>query len=214
MRCRSCRSLNVWWVAAGLWLALAGGCADVRLTDPERTATQQFLMTEAIAIAVEQLGTEMLRDRRVYVDDLLLDVPQESYLTAAIRARLLEEGVRLVPTRDDAQIVVELRSQGVGIDRSQNFIGVPPILVPAQPEVGDVQTGTLITPEIALYKKVHQKGFAAVAFSAYWRDTGELVGGAGPTYGYTERKDVWIFGIGPSTTGNIVPTRPPITEVE
>ena len=68
--------------------------------------------------------------------------------------------------------------------------------------------GTLITPEIAFYKKIHQKGYAAVAFAAYWRDTGELVGSAGPVFGYTEREDVWIFGVGPSTTGNIVPAQP------
>jgi len=196
----------------GAALLLGGGCAEVRITDPARTATEQFLMTEAIAEAVDQLGVEIMRDRQVYVADDYLDVPQAAYLIAVVRARLLEEGVRLVETPDAAEIVVELRSRGVGIDRSENLIGLPPVLLPANTSVGGVEAGTLITPEIALYKKIDQRGFAAVAFTAHWRDSGELVGSAGPFFGYTRREDLWLFGIGPSTTGDIAPVRPSVDD--
>ena len=39
------------------------GCATVRVTDPARTATEQFLMTEASVRAIEQLSANALRDR-------------------------------------------------------------------------------------------------------------------------------------------------------
>src|SRR5690349_8544858 len=51
-------------VAAGL----SGGCATIRTTDPPRTATEMFLMSEAATRAVDQLKNDSLRDRKVYLD--------------------------------------------------------------------------------------------------------------------------------------------------
>ena len=45
------------------------GCSSLRVTDPERTATEQFLMSTAVTEAVSQISTEALRDRVVYLDD-------------------------------------------------------------------------------------------------------------------------------------------------
>ena len=39
------------------------GCATIRVTDPPRTATEQFLMSTAAARAIEQLSSETIRDR-------------------------------------------------------------------------------------------------------------------------------------------------------
>ena len=40
------------------------GCATIRVTDPPRSATEQFLLSEATRKAVEQLSAEALRDRQ------------------------------------------------------------------------------------------------------------------------------------------------------
>ena len=57
----------------------AGGCATIRVTDPPRSATEQFLMSQAVTSALAQLNVDALRDRKVWVADSFegLPVPDE-----------------------------------------------------------------------------------------------------------------------------------------
>ena len=59
---------------------------------------------------------------------------------------------------------------------------------------------------LALYQNINQKGFAAVAVVAYWRNTGELLNISGPFVGRTFRNDYLIFGYQLTPTGDIPPT--------
>ncbi|HEX8324027.1 MAG TPA: DUF6655 family protein [Tepidisphaeraceae bacterium] len=201
-------------------VCLAGGCASIRVTDPARSATEQFLMSQAVEKAVGLLSVDALRDRVVYVDaqflpntqdrgsdgDLFYQKNQEYlFLAAEVRAKLLGSGVRLAEDRNGAQIVIELRSQGVGIDRTEFLLGLPSVVLS---EAAGSSAVPVATPELSIVKRTTQKGFAAVAFVAYWKQTGELVAQSGPTSGKTSRQDYWFFGIGPSTVGNILPTEP------
>src|SRR2546423_5557341 len=77
------------------------GCATIRVTDPNRTATEEFLITQAAQRAIDQLSAVSLRDREVFVEtSTLTAVPQPAqwdvYIIGEIRARLLMQGVRLV----------------------------------------------------------------------------------------------------------------------
>src|SRR5437763_933360 len=97
-----------------LILLTAGGCGTMRVTDPQRTATEQFLMSQAVDRAVEKLAAAPLRDRKVYVDSAYLTGSRETsaehlFLLGELRSRLLLSGVRLVNIRDQAQIILEVR---------------------------------------------------------------------------------------------------------
>jgi hypothetical protein len=203
--------------ARPLFLALCGllacanvGCATIRVTDPARTATEQFLMTEAAARAIEQLSANALRDRLVYIDSTYLSVSEQQFLLGELRYRLLASGVRLVPTRDAAQVVLEARSGGVGIDRHDYLLGIPAIVLSQGSTAGPTAGGVpLITPEIAIIKNIKQQGYASVAFVAYWANSGELIASSGPFIGRTLREDYFFFGTGPRTVGNIPTTEQP-----
>ena len=190
--------------------ALLGGCATIRVTDPPRTATEQFLLSEAAAEAIEQLSATALRDRRVFVDSTYLTgvtVPTGEYafMLGELRARLLTAGVRLVVAREPAEVILEVRSGALGIDRTEFLIGIPALYLPSvAAEVGDVP---LATPELAIVKSTKQRGYASVAFVAFWNDTGELIATSGPFIGRTFRDDFWFFGIGPRTVGDIPPAQ-------
>jgi hypothetical protein len=188
-------------------VVLLGGCATVRTTDPNRTATEQMLLSKAAEKAVQQLSTAPLHDREVYVNTEYYDSIDSSYVLGELRAHLLEHGVRLAQSEEDANVIVEVRSGGIGIDRYNYLLGIPPIFVPAGDNVGgvNVNSGTLVTPELALIKRIRQLGYASVAFVAYWKDTGEVLASSGPFVGRTRREDWWFFGIGPRTSGNIPP---------
>src|SRR5436853_4624003 len=83
-------------------------CTYYRTTDPAVTADQQFLLSEATIRAVEQLSATALRDRLVYVDTTYLIGPDNNFLVAEIRARLLVSGVRLTPNLGSAKVILEL----------------------------------------------------------------------------------------------------------
>jgi len=193
-----------------LGFAFQAGCqSSIRSTDPPQTATEQFLLSTAASRAVDQISVDNLRGRKVFVDTTYFGAAQQNFVIGELRAKLLLGGVELFPERDKAQIVLEVRSGGVGIDRSDTFVGIPSILL--QADSSGEGSGTripLATPELALLKNTDQRGIASVAYVAYWRETGEVVASSGPFVGWTYRDDWWYFGLGLRTSGDIAPTSP------
>jgi len=209
-----------------LLLASTGfGCATIRVTDPPRTATEQFLMSQAVTSALEQLKLEGLRDRKIWLEtgyftgaeqvivngeirQRLFTSPEQAFAAGELRERLLVAGARLVQDKKEAEIIIEVRSGGIGVDHLENLIGLPALAVT------NALTGTstpvpFATPEIAIYKNTRQRGFASISFVAYRAATGELLTSSGPYIGRTIRDDFWIMGFGPRTVGNIPTTDAP-----
>ena len=209
-----------------LLLSAATGCATIRVTDPPRTATEQFLMSQAVSRALQQLNVDALRDRRVWIEtgyftgaekvnvngeerQRLFTSPEQAFATGELRERLLIAGARVVADRKDADVVVEIRSGGIGVDRLDNLIGIPALAL-AGGAGGDLAGNIpLSTPELAIYKNTRQRGFASISYVAYRADTGEYLTSSGPYIGRTIRDDFWLFGAGPKTVGNIPPTETP-----
>jgi len=143
------------------------------------------------------------------VDDQYFAASEAKFVLGELRHRLLTRGVQLSPDRESAQIVLEVRSGGVGIDRSDYLLGLPSLVLSAGEDGDNSSTSTPVaTPELALLKNINQIGVASVAFIAYWADTGEVVHESGPFIGRTTRDDWWVFGFGPRTVGNIPTTDP------
>src|SRR5438105_3063919 len=119
-----------------LALLLLPSCTFYRTTDPPITADQQFLISEATIRAVDQLSAVALRDRVVFVDSTYLTPSTGSgqadtaFLIAEVRARLLVSGVRLTDNKAKSQVVLELRSGGIGIDRQYYMVGLPSFALP------------------------------------------------------------------------------------
>lgn len=183
---------------------VVAGCASNRVSDPPRTATEQFLLSTAAADAVGQLSFDILRGRRVFVESSYFAASEQAFVLGELRAKLLQSGVQLTRTMEEAQIVLEVRSSGVGIDRDEFLLGIP-----------SLQAGTVIasatggapvtTPELALLKNRYQMGVAGVSYVAYWRSNGDIVAASGPFIGRSVRDDWWYFGVGPRSSGNIAP---------
>lgn len=194
---------------AAIFVLGAGGCASIRVTDPARTATEQYLMSQAVEKAVAQVSAAALLDRQVYIDSTYLTGSAQTsaeivFLLGELRARLLLAGVRIAEARDKSDVILEVRTEGIGIDRIEFLLGIPAIYLPS---LGSSTGGVPVaTPELAIIKRTTQKGFGSITYIAYWRTTGEVVSSSGPFVGRTSREDYWFFGIGPRTIGDIVPT--------
>lgn len=186
------------------WLA---GCASIRVTDPPRTATEQFLLSQAAIQAVKPLSFEMLHGRNVFLDDTYFAPSEKEFVLGELRAKLLLSGVQLCGQREASEIILELRSGGVGIDRYESLLGIPAIGATAASTsaAAGVPVAGIVTPEIAITKEIKQIGYASVAYVAFWSDTGEVVASSGPSIGRAYRDDWWLFGFGPRTIGDIPP---------
>lgn len=183
------------------------GCATQRVTNPERTATEQFLLSKAVTEAMAPLTFEALHGRRVYVDDRFFGAPEKALVLGELRARLLLSGVQVASDIGDAEVVLEVRSPGVGIDRYDSLLGIPAMGATSgtASAASGVPTAGIITPEVAIVKGIKQVSFAGVAYVAYWADSGEVVASSGPFVGRAWRDDWWVLGFGPRTLGTIPP---------
>lgn len=182
-----------------LLACLLGGCGTTRVTDTQRTATEQLLVSQAVDQAVSQLDFRCLAGKPVYFDAQYLDnTIDRGYLISSLRQHLLACGCILQEDRSKAVYVVEARSGAVGTDRHSLLIGVPqmnvPTIVPGQPS---------FIPEIPIAKKTDQKGVAKVAVFAYNRITGLPVFQSGVVSSTSTAKDTWFLGIGPIMRGTI-----------
>jgi len=185
-------------------LCFCSSCSSVRVSDPRSTATEHFLMSQAVTDAVTVLSFDVLRGRRAYIDNSYLQEPERAFITAEFRAAALDSGALIKESRPEAEVIVEVRSGGVGIDRYESLVGIPSIYAPP---TGSGSTGglsqTVLTPELAITKSLKQYGFADISYVAYWADSGEIIAAGGPSVGRTYRQDTWFFGFGPRTIGNV-----------
>lgn len=182
----------------------ASGCTSIRVTNPARTATEQFLLSVAAQLAVEQLDVSALVGEKVFVDATHYAAEEKEFVVGTLRAHLLKSGARLMVKREDAAVILEVRSGGVGIDRAEFLLGLPsiPLGAIAEASVGGVPV-PFSTPELALLKHLEQVGYASVAFVAYRADDGEVLTLSGPMIGVSLRDDWWVLGLGPNSKGNI-----------
>lgn len=152
------------------------------------------------------LSFDVLHGRQVFVDDRFFASSDKAFVLGELRAKLLLAGVQVAFDMRDAEIILEVRSPGVGIDRYDSLIGIPAIGATAG--TGAAAAGVpagIITPEVAIVKEIKQVSFAGVAYVAYWVNTGEVVASSGPSIGRAYRDDWWILGFGPRTLGNVPP---------
>ena len=193
-------------LALGILLALAG-CATQRVTNPEKTATEQFLLSKAVSEAVDPLSFDVLHGRRVYIDDRFFGAPEKVLALGELRAKLLLSGVQVAPDAKEAEIILEVRSAGIGIDRYDSIVGIPSFGAPSGSgtAVSSVPVVGFVTPELAIVKEIKQISYASIAYVAYWSNTGEVVASSGPSLGSAWRDDWWVLNFGPRTLGTIAP---------
>jgi hypothetical protein len=182
--------------------ALLAGCVSVRHTDPPHTATEQLLITAAVDRCVEQLKLSLPDKRRVFLDPTNVDVDgtviYPRYAIAAVRARLLQLGAQLVATREEADVVVEMRSGAQSINDRRILVGMPGFQLPVP------LTGALAVPEIPLFRYHKETGVSKLALVAYDANGG-LIADTGPQFGEAMRRHWVVLFVISGSSQNIQP---------
>ncbi len=191
---RSCALL-----VAGASLGLAvTGCGTRRTTDTPRTASEQMLVAASVDRAADQLDFTPLEERKVYIDDRLIDRIDKTFVQATVRDRAFRSGALVVDKLEEADYILELRSGAVGVDRQEYVFGLPATALPSP-------GGTIAVPEAAAFKSVQQAGATRLSFVVYRRDDHRLFYASGPAFGFSNQKNWWLFGAGPVTNQNVQP---------
>ena len=165
------------------------GCTVVRETQPVRTATEQLILSHAVIDAVRQIEADAVAGKKVMLDLSYLKIVDMEFAQGELRDRLLQLGAELVVDAGAAEIIVEARSPGLGIDDSKTMIGIPAIPVPV-PSVGIFQT-----PALPLYKYDKQLGIAGFSLTGIEAATGKHVFSVGPIIGNAVHSDMKFIGL-------------------
>jgi hypothetical protein len=172
-------------MAAGLLLA---ACTTERASVPQRTATEQLLISTAADRAAADLSLSIPKGTRVFIDRQYFQGYDDGYALNAIRTQFLRQGLALVDDRAQAQAIVNVSSGALSTDEKSLLIGIPALQVPALP------VGTSVSvPEIALFKTAQDKGVA------------KFIATTDPQYGFAHQTNHTILLFFSWQTGDLVP---------
>ena len=184
-------------VAASLGLA---ACTTERASVPQRTATEQLLISTAADRAASELSLSIPRNTKVYIDRQYFQGYDEGYALNAIRTQFLRQGLAIVDDRKDAEAVVTVASGALSTDEKALLIGIPALQVPFFP------IGTSVSvPEIALFKTAQDKGMAKFVATGYDAHTGKLIATTDPQYGVSHQTNHTVLLFFSWQTGDLVP---------
>lgn len=171
-------------------LLLAAACSKVVETLPERTATEQLLISTALDKAVSKLQMPLPGDAKVYLDSSRFEAYDRGYAIAALRARILRDGAALAERREDAAVILEARSGALSINDREDIVGLPAFELPIP------LAGVFETPQIAVFKRSEQVGVAKLGLAGYWRESGKAIFAGAPAYGLAWYDRYSVIGYG------------------
>lgn len=180
------------FLSAVLALAVTG-CSTTKQSNTARTAREQLLISNAVDQALSKVDFAPFRGNRVFIEDKYLDCVDKGYVIGSIRHRAMLNGATVVPKAEEADLVLEARSGGLGTDLSDSFIGSPEIVLP----------GMITLPEVRLVTKTRQSAMAKIGLVAYDPKTHQVLGQGGVSSSISDDNNWYVLGVGPYQDGSI-----------
>lgn len=172
---------------------LSTGCTSTSTSNTARTAKEQMLLSNAVDQSLDKVDFTPLYGQRVFVEEKYLDCVDKGYLLGSVRHRVMRAGGMLAATADDSDVVMELRSGGVGTDTSESFVGLPEITLP----------GMLTLPEVRLTERKTQNGYAKLGMVVYDARSKSVLGNGGLSMAQADDSNWYVFGMGPWQNGSL-----------
>ncbi|MCA9080695.1 MAG: hypothetical protein KDA58_09060 [Planctomycetaceae bacterium] len=169
------------------------GCSSAQTSNTARTSTEQLLVSNAIDQSLNKIDFTPFGGHAVFLSDTYVDCVDKNYVIGSVRHRILAAGARLVDKPEDAEVVLEMRSGGVGTATSEAFVGMPEIALP----------GMLTLPEVRLLERKQQHGLAKLGMVAYDPRTKEILGNGGTSLSKSDDSNWYVMGMGPFQNGTV-----------
>ncbi len=181
------------------------------------TATEQLLLSDAVDSTITKIDFRPLSNKRIFLETKYSEEAGKSkqqgatntalvnadYVISAVRQQLVAAGCMLVEKKEDAELVVELRTGALGSDSHSVIYGLPATNIGS---ASGLITGAPVIPtipELALAKKDLRSAAAKVALFAYDRATLEPYWQSGIAQAGSNARDTFLFGVGPFQSGTI-----------
>jgi hypothetical protein len=158
-------------------LLAGGGCTQTTLTAPQRSATEQLLLSTAADRAIASTNFSLFDGKKVFLDTTYFDSYDSKYALGTIRDALSRAGALLMTNLTNSEIVIEARSGTLSIDAAGTLVGVPSSGLPVP------LAGTVSIPELAFFKSQKQYSLAKFALLAYETHGGKHIYSSGPMIG-------------------------------
>lgn len=180
---------------SALSLVILAGCMTTKESDTSRTGVEQLLLSSATDKALDKVDFTPIARAKVFVDTQYLDCTDKNYVIVSLHQHLLRQQCLLVDKKDDADVVVEIGSGGVGTDRTDWFVGIPEIpLAPPSP---------IMLPKMTLFNRTRAIGTAKLSVVALDVKTHQAVINAGYSLARSDQKDWNVMGMGSTQTGTL-----------
>lgn len=170
---------------------LACGCTTARQSNTARTAREQLLISNAVDQALAKVDFAAFQGQKVLVEEKYLDCTDKAYVVGTIRHKLMMNGAFIAAKPEEADVVMELRSGGVGTDDADSYLGIPQIVLP----------GMLTLPEVKLVTRTRQSALAKIGMVAYDAKSHQLLGAGGVSSSLSDDNNLFVLGIGPFQSG-------------
>lgn len=195
------------------WAVLLVGCG----TTKNITATEQLLLSDAVDSTITKIDFRPLGFRKIYLETRYTEEAGKSrqsgatnqalvnadYVISAVRQQMVAAGCMLVEKKEDAELIVELRTGALGSDAHSVIYGLPATnignatgLIAGAPVIPTI-------PELAVAKRDMRSAAAKVALFAYNRETLEPYWQSGIAQAGSNARDSFFLGIGPFQSGTI-----------
>lgn len=171
------------------------GCATMKESDTARTGLEQLLVSSAADQALNRVDLTPIAHAKVYIEQKYLDCVDKNYIVVALHQRLLGLGCTLVEKSEEADVVLEISSGGVGTDRKELFVGVPQIPLPPPSPIA--------IPKMPLFTKNAAMGTAKLLVVAYDNKSKQQVINSGYTLARSDHRNWSVLGMSGITTGSV-----------
>jgi hypothetical protein len=135
------------------------GCATMKQSDTARTGIEQLLISTSVDRALDKVDYHTIDNAKVYIEEKYLDCVDKNYVFVALHQRLLRHNCTLVGKAEDAEVILEVTSGGVGTDRTDLFVGISEIPLPPPSPIS--------IPRMSIYNRSRAIGTARIALVAY-----------------------------------------------
>lgn len=169
------------------------GCTSTGTSNTARTAKEQMLLSNAVDQSLDKVDFTPLYGQRVFLEEKYLDCVDKGYVLGSLRHRVMRAGGTLAAAVDQADVVLEIRSGGVGTDTTQSYVGTPEIALP----------GMLTLPEVRLVERKTQLGYSKLGLVIYDAKSRQVLGDGGVAMARSDDNNWSVLGMGPFQNGDL-----------